>query len=159
MFNLFKKKKTIELKAPVIGNAVELSKVPDEVFASKMLGDGLAIEPAKGTLYSPCDGEVIQVFPTKHAVGIRTKEGIEILLHIGVDTVTMNGQGFESLVSAGDNVYEGQSLVNFDIELIGRLAKSTVTPLLITNMDIVDSVEFNYGETTKNSVVAVVNLK
>lgn len=159
MFNFFKKKKTIELKAPVIGNAVELSKVPDEVFASKMLGDGLAIEPAKGTLYSPCYGEVIQVFPTKHAVGIRTKEGIEILLHIGVDTVTMNGQGFESLVNAGDNVYEGQSLVNFDIELIGRLAKSTVTPLLITNMDIVDSVEFNYGETTKNSVVAVVNLK
>ncbi|WP_337960821.1 PTS sugar transporter subunit IIA [Caloramator sp. mosi_1] len=105
MFSFFKKKNNaIELNAHMVGNVVELANVPDEVFASKMLGDGLAIEPTEGVLYSPCDAEVVQVFPTKHAVGLKTKEGLEILLHIGIDTVQMQGEGFEAFVKEGDKV-------------------------------------------------------
>lgn len=159
MFNFFKKRKEIELKAPIIGNAVELSKVPDEVFASKMLGDGLAFEPSEGLLLAPFEGEIIQIFPTKHALGLKTKEGLELLLHIGVDTVSMNGQGFESFVKPGDIVQEGQKLIRFDIDLINKLAKSAVTPLLITNMELVESMEFNYGETNKDTVIAKIILK
>lgn len=159
MFNFFKKNKAIELMAPIIGNAIELSRVPDEVFASKMLGEGIAFEPSEGTLYAPVDGEIIQVFPTGHALGLKTRDGLEILLHIGVDTVSMNGQGFESFVKAGDNVKAGQRLIKFDMDLIGSLAKSTVTPMLVTNMEIVDSIELNLGKTNLDSCVLKINLK
>lgn len=158
MFN-FLKKKSIELKTPIVGNAIELSRVPDEVFASKMLGDGIAFEPSEGILYAPIRGEILQVFPTKHALGLKTKEGLEILLHIGIDTVKLNGEGFESFVESGDTVSEGQKLIKFDIDIIKRDAKSAITPLIITNMEMVDSIEFNYGETNKDSKVAKINLK
>jgi sugar PTS system EIIA component len=161
MFNLFKKKdsKTIEFKSPISGKAIPLSEVPDEVFAGKMLGDGLAFEPTEGVLYAPIDGEIVNIFPTKHAVGILTSGGLEILLHIGVDTVNMAGEGFESFVEAGDKVKVGQKLVSFNIDLINEKAKSAITPLLITNMDLVESVDFNYGTANKDSIVAVVALK
>lgn len=158
MFN-FLKKKSIELKTPIVGNAIELSRVPDEVFASKILGDGIAFEPSEGILYAPIRGEILQVFPTKHALGLKTKEGIELLLHIGIDTVKLNGEGFESFVESGDTVSEGQKLIKFDIDIIKRDAKSAITPLIITNMEMVDSIEFNYGEINKDSKVAKINLK
>lgn len=159
MFNFFKKKKSIEFKSPITGKAIEISQVPDEVFASKMLGDGLAFEPSEGVLYSPVDGEIVQVFPTKHAVGIKTEDGIEILLHIGIDTVSMKGEGFENFVSQGERVKTGQKLVSFDLNLIKEKAKSTITPLIITNMDIIESIESNYGEVSKESVVLKITLK
>lgn len=158
MFN-FLKKKTIELNAPIIGEAVELNKVPDEVFASKMLGDGLAFNPREGTLYAPINGEILQVFPTKHAIGMKTKEGLEILLHIGVDTVELKGEGFKSFIEAGNKVKVGQKLIEFDIPTIKSKAKSDITPLIITNMELVDSLEFNYGATSKDTAVLKVNLK
>jgi PTS system glucose-specific IIA component len=160
MFNLFKKKKKqIEIKSPVKGKAVSITEVPDEVFASKMLGDGLAFVPEEGILYAPIDGEVVQVFPTKHALGIKSNDGLEILLHIGIETVAMSGEGFESFVNAGDKVTAGQKLIEFDIDLINQKAKSTITPLIITNMEIVDSIDMNLGEVNKESVTAIINLK
>ena len=113
MFGLFKKNKnnnTITLKAPVVGRCMSITEVPDEVFSSKMLGDGIGFDSADGVLYAPVDAEVLQVFPTKHAVVIKTKEGVELLLHIGIDTVSMKGEGFETYVKQGDNVKVGDRI-------------------------------------------------
>jgi glucose-specific phosphotransferase system IIA component len=125
----------IVLKSPLTGKVLHISKTPDDVFAEKMLGDGVAIEPTEGMVYSPVDGEITQIFlPSKHAVGITSKDGLEILIHIGLETVKMNGEGFEALVKQGDKVKEGQELIRFDIQKIKEKAKSTITPVLITNM-------------------------
>lgn len=127
--------KTVQLMAPVSGNAVALERVPDPVFAEKMMGDGLAIEPSEGLVVSPVDGEIMQVFPTKHAIGIRAKNGAEILIHIGLETVSLNGEGFQTFIKEGDKVRVGDKLVAFDLEIIKEKAKSTVTPIIITNTD------------------------
>jgi glucose-specific phosphotransferase system IIA component len=125
----------IVLKSPLTGKVLHISKTPDDVFAEKMLGDGVAIEPTEGVVYSPVDGEITQIFlPSKHALGITSKDGLEILIHIGLETVKMNGEGFEALVKQGDKVKEGQELIRFDIQKIKEKAKSTITPVLITNM-------------------------
>jgi glucose-specific phosphotransferase system IIA component len=125
----------IVLKSPLSGKVLHISKTPDDVFSQKMLGDGVAIEPTEGMVYSPVDGEITQIFlPSKHAVGITSKDGLEILIHIGLETVKMNGEGFEALVKQGDKVKEGQELIRFDIQKIKEKAKSTITPVLITNM-------------------------
>ncbi|API92436.1 hypothetical protein J32TS6_41990 [Virgibacillus pantothenticus] len=159
MLNFLKKKnKLIKIKSPIMGTALPLSEVPDEVFASKMMGDGVAFEPTEGILYAPIDGEVIQVFPTMHAVGITSNHGLEILLHIGIDTVNLSGEGFESFISVGDKVTVGQKLISFNIDFIKENAKSAITPLIITNMDKVEKMEYNYGATTKDSVVLTVSI-
>jgi len=135
---LFGKKeviKTVQLFAPITGNAVTLDKVPDPVFSEKMMGDGIAIEPTEGLAVSPVDGEIVQVFPTKHAIGIRAKNGAEILIHIGLETVSLNGEGFEAFVKEGDKVKVGDKLVSFDLDIIKTKAKSTITPIIITNTD------------------------
>ncbi|MEH6987290.1 PTS sugar transporter subunit IIA [Cytobacillus firmus] len=141
---LFGKKetvKTIEVKAALTGTAVNLEEVPDPVFAEKMMGDGIAIEPSEGVVVSPVNGEIVQVFPTKHAIGIRAENGAEILIHIGLETVSMKGEGFETHISEGSKVSEGDKLVTFDLELVKEKAKSTVTPMIITNGDQVASIE------------------
>ncbi len=159
MFSFFNKKKTIVLQAPVPGKAIEIAAVPDEVFAGKIVGDGLAFEPAEGVLYAPANGEIVQVFPTKHAIGLRTAEGLEILLHIGIDTVDMKGEGFESFVSAGQKVRAGERMMTFDLGLISQKAKSTAIPMVITNMDRVRSLKFQYGAVNPQSKVLEVVLK
>jgi sugar PTS system EIIA component len=141
---LFGKKEEITevvLKAPLTGKAVDLAEVPDPVFSEKMMGDGLAIEPSEGIVVSPVDGEVIQVFPTKHAIGLRAENGAEILIHIGLETVSMKGEGFETHISEGSKVKTGDKLVSFDIDLVKEKAKSTVTPVIITNGDSLSSIE------------------
>jgi len=141
---LFGKKeeiKTVQLFAPISGNAVTLDKVPDPVFSEKMMGDGLAIDPTEGLAVSPVDGEIIQVFPTKHAVGIRAKNGAEILIHIGLETVSLNGEGFVAFVKEGEKVKVGDKLVSFDLDIIKTKAKSTITPIIITNTDQASSLE------------------
>ena len=110
MLGLFKKKQKEEVVvAPLTGKVIPLSEVPDPVFAQKMMGDGLGIIPTEGVLVSPVEGKVIQVFSTKHAVGIQSDFGAEILIHIGLETVNMNGEGFETFVKEGDTI--SQSLI------------------------------------------------
>jgi sugar PTS system EIIA component len=141
---LFGKKEEITevvLKAPLTGKAVDLAEVPDPVFSEKMMGDGLAIEPTEGIVVSPVDGEVVQVFPTKHAIGLRAENGAEILIHIGLETVSMKGEGFETHISEGSKVKTGDKLVTFDMDLVKEKAKSTVTPVIITNGDALSSIE------------------
>ena len=148
MFGLFNKKKQEDevVVAPLTGKVIPLSEVPDPVFAQKMMGDGLAIFPSEGTLVSPVAGKVVQVFPTKHAIGIESSNGTEILMHIGLETVNMKGEGFEAFVKEGDTVTKGQKLISFDIELIKEKAASTVTPVIITNGDAVEITSKNENQ-------------
>lgn len=120
------------LLSPLSGRIVPLEEVPDPTFAQKMMGEGIAIEPTEGQVVSPVDGEIILMFPTKHAVGIRSNSGLELLIHVGLETVNMNGEGFEVLVSQGDKVKAGDPLLNADLYLISQKAKSAVTPVIIT---------------------------
>jgi PTS system glucose-specific IIA component len=127
--------------APLTGRLLNLEDVPDPVFSQKMMGDGMAIEPSVGILVSPVEGEIIQLFHTKHAIGIKSQTGMEILLHIGLETVAMNGEGFEAFVKEGDKVKPGDKLITFDLNLIKEKAASTITPIIITNGDIIENVQ------------------
>jgi len=134
------RKKEETLLAPLTGKIVEIEQVPDPAFSQKLM-DGVAIDPADGIVVSPVNGEVIQFFHTKHAIGIRSETGLELLIHIGLDTVMMNGEGFVGHVKVGDKVKAGDSLLTFDLALIKEKAASTITPIVITNMDAVQSLE------------------
>ncbi|RLL41797.1 PTS glucose transporter subunit IIA [Oceanobacillus piezotolerans] len=142
--DLFKKKeevKNITLVAPVSGELVSLEKVPDPVFAEKMMGDGVAIEPENGDIVSPVDGKIVQLFPTKHAIGIQAENGAEILLHIGLDTVNLNGEGFTAHVEEGKKVKQGDSLLSVDLDVIREKATGTIIPIIITNSDAMSSIK------------------
>jgi phosphoenolpyruvate-protein phosphotransferase len=123
------------LVAPIQGWVTSLDEAPDAVFAERMLGDGLAIDPTGSTLHAPCDGHVIGVHHTRHAVTLRAVNGAEILMHIGLETVSLAGEGFEVHVSDGQRVAAGDRLISFDIDLLARRAKSLITPIVITNGD------------------------
>ncbi|MCO4753495.1 MAG: PTS transporter subunit EIIC [Bacteriovoracaceae bacterium] len=132
--------KELIIQSPLIGKAINISDVPDPTFAEKLLGDGVGIIPTEGMLYAPVDGEIVQLFHTNHAIGIKTQAGTELLVHIGIDTVKMKGDGFKSLVKVGDTVKAGDQLIEFDLELIKERAKSEITPFVITNMNDVKEV-------------------
>ncbi|ETI67691.1 glucose-specific PTS transporter subunit IIBC [Neobacillus vireti] len=120
--------------APLKGEIKPITEVPDQVFAEKMMGDGFAIVPAEGMVVSPVDGKIVNLFPTKHAIGILSDSGREILIHIGVDTVNLKGKCFEILVSENDRVEKGQPLLNVDLDYIKANATSTITPIVFTNL-------------------------
>lgn len=126
---------------PVNGKIIPISEVPDQVFSEKMMGDGFAIEPIDGTYVSPVDGEVISVFPTKHAVGIRAESGQEILVHIGLDTVELKGEGFDVYVKEGYAVKKGDVLVKVDLDYMKEKATSHISPIVFTSLKEHESVE------------------
>lgn len=146
MFNFFKKNKIIEIGTPVSGEIISIEDVPDAVFSEKMIGDGVAIEPSEGLVLSPVDGEIVSLFPTNHAIGIRTYEGLEILIHIGLDTVELKGEGFKRITSENAKVKKGDPLMEFDIDFIKSMKKSPITPVVITNMDMVKDIVKNSGK-------------
>ncbi|MRG86320.1 PTS system trehalose-specific EIIBC component [Salinibacillus xinjiangensis] len=127
--------------APLTGKVLPLGDVPDPTFAEKMMGDGVAIEPTDGKVIAPLDGEIMQIFPTKHAVGLRSHAGVEILIHIGLDTVALEGEGFEAHIQQGDQVKKGDPLVTFDLDFIKEKASSHITPIVITNGDALETFE------------------
>ena len=127
--------------SPIEGNAISLDKVNDGVFSEGMLGKGVAIEPSVGRAVSPINGVVSTVFETKHAIGLTSDDGVEILIHIGIDTVKLNGEHFNTHVKAGDKVKVGDILVEFDIEKIKEAGYPTVTPVIITNTDSYENIE------------------
>jgi glucose PTS system EIICBA or EIICB component len=100
-----------------------------------MMGDGFAVDPSEGVVVSPVDGEIINLFPTKHAIGIRTPNGREVLIHIGIDTVKLEGKGFESFVQEGDSVKAGQKLLEFDLDFVKENAPSLISPIVFTNLE------------------------
>ncbi|MFV3011638.1 PTS glucose transporter subunit IIA [Clostridium botulinum] len=147
MFGFFKKGKKIF--APVVGRVLELSEVPDEVFASKLAGDGVAIECEDNTIVAPADGVISLIFKTNHAVGITLEDGTELLVHIGIDTVKLEGKGFERLLEEGDKVKVGDPIIKLDREFIKAQGYSLITPVLITNPDNVKNIEYKTGFNAK----------
>ena len=127
--------KTAQLVSPLAGQVKPLSQATDPVFSSGVMGQGVVIEPSQGELVSPVNGTVTVLFPTKHAVGIVSEEGVELLMHIGMDTVSLDGKGFEAHVTQGDKVVVGQQLISFDMEVIKEAGLVTETPAIITNQD------------------------
>lgn len=122
-----------ELVSPLAGELLPLSEVKDEVFSSGAMGEGVAVEPSEGVLHAPADGKVVMTFPTGHAIGMNTSDGAEILMHIGMDTVNLQGHGFETLVAKGDEVKAGDELVKFDIDAIHAKGYVVTTPIVVTN--------------------------
>ena len=132
--------------APIDGRLIELIHVPDAVFAGKIMGDGFAIEPANGEVISPVDGTVTSFMAdTRHAVGITSTEGLEILIHIGIDTVQLAGEGFVGLVVQDDPVTAGQPLLKVDLERIRGKVPSLVSPVVFTNLPIGSTVNVEEG--------------
>ena len=126
---------TAQLVSPLAGQVKPLSQATDPVFSSGVMGQGVVIEPSQGELVSPVNGTVTVLFPTKHAVGIVSEEGVEMLMHIGMDTVSLDGKGFEAHVEQGDKVVVGQQLISFDMDVIKEAGLVTETPVIITNQD------------------------
>lgn len=140
------KDERIVLVSPLRGKIIKLSEVKDEAFSSGALGEGVAIEPDEGVLYAPADGTISALFPTGHAVGITTETGLELLIHVGMDTVQLDGRGFRTFVEAGEVVKQGQKLIEFDIKLISEAGYSLETPVLVTNADDFKKVEITEAE-------------
>ncbi|HDZ3295169.1 TPA: PTS transporter subunit IIABC [Staphylococcus aureus] len=130
--------------APLTGEVTPLSEVPDQVFSEKMMGDGIAIKPSQGEVRAPFNGKVQMIFPTKHAIGLVSDSGLELLIHIGLDTVKLNGEGFTLHVEEGQEVKQGDLLINFDLDYIRNHAKSDITPIIVTQGNITN-LDFKQG--------------
>ena len=131
----------LKILSPLSGQTWPLERVPDPVFAQKLVGDGVSIDPTDAVLLAGCDGEVVSLPATGHAVTLRTREGIEVLMHVGIDTVTMKGEGFHPRVKPGDSVHAGDPLIAFDLDFLATQAKSLLTQIVIVNSDRVVSCE------------------
>ncbi|MDQ0198710.1 N-acetylglucosamine-specific PTS transporter subunit IIBC [Neobacillus ginsengisoli] len=140
---------------PIEGEIIPITEVPDQVFSQKMMGDGFAIIPEKGSVVSPVDGEVLNIFPTKHAIGIMSREGYEILIHVGMDTVNLKGEGFTVLVTEGEQITKGQEILKFDLEFLKKSAPSTVTPIIFTNLSKLSIKKQGKAEQGKSGILAI----
>ena len=136
------------LKAPLSGIVVPLEAVPDPVFSQRMVGDGVSIDPVTASLVAPCDGRVVQVHSAAHAVTLATSHGVEILMHVGLDTVKLKGQGFTPRVKAGDTVHAGDVLIDFDADFVATHARSLLTEIVITSTERVATLEHATGLVT-----------
>ena len=132
MFGLFKAKKQMVL-SPVDGDVVKLEEVPDEVFSAKLAGDGIAIMPRSNTFVAPVSGVVTKIFSTNNAFSIRTSSGLEVLVHIGLDTVELNGEGFKRLVEEGAKVSKGKPIISADLAYIEEQGKPIITPIVVNH--------------------------
>ena len=142
LFDIFKKKeKTIvTIYSPMNGKVIELKEVPDEAFAQKMVGDGCAIEPDKGIICSPIDGQLMNIFPTNHAIIFETIDGLEMIIHFGIDTVKLDGKGFQKLREPGP-IKVGDEIVKYNLDEIKDGVPSTRSPIIINNMEKVEKIE------------------
>lgn len=121
------------IKSPMAGSIVSLSEVPDDTFSQEIMGAGIAIQPKDNSIKSPVNGEIISIFPTKHAICLKSTDGVEILIHLGLDTVELNGKGFNILVEEGQKVQEGDLIGTMDIDYVQKAGYSILTPVIVTN--------------------------
>ncbi|MDT8860930.1 glucose-specific PTS transporter subunit IIBC [Alkalihalobacillus sp. MEB130] len=149
----------VSFVSPLAGKVMPITEVPDQVFSGKMMGDGFAIEPTEGVVKSPVNGKIINLFPTKHAIGILSDEGKEILIHVGLDTVNLKGEGFETLVKQDDTIEQGQELLRFDLEFIKANATSTITPIVFTNLAEGEFVQIDKEQQVSLSESDVITIK
>lgn len=150
---------TDEFVMPVKGTIMPITEVPDQVFSQKMMGDGFAIDPEDGLYVSPVDGEILNVFPTKHAVGILAESGHEILVHIGLDTVELKGVGFDVYVKEGNKVKKGDVLVKVDLDYVKANATSTISPIVFTNLSGNERVELLQSGTVGAGNKGIIDIK
>lgn len=142
--------------APITGEVVDLTKVPDQVFSEKLMGDGVAIIPSIGQVVSPFDGVVKMDFPTKHALGLENEQGLEMLIHFGLETVALNGEGFTLHVKPGDAIKKGDVLMDVDLEYIRKNAKSDITPIIFTNLNVQSIANVHYGQIKQTETLLTV---
>lgn len=146
IFDIFKKKnKSSIILAPTNGEILELSYVPDEVFSNKIMGDGFAIKSNDGVIVSPVDATVEMIFDTKHAMGLKTDDGLELLIHLGIDTVNLKGEGFEIFTNVGDKVKAGDKIMKMDVDFIKNNATSDISPIIFTSLEDGQSVKVVTG--------------
>ncbi|WP_066875337.1 PTS sugar transporter subunit IIA [Clostridium mediterraneense] len=150
-------KKELKLIAPIDGNTIALSNVPDPVFSQKMAGDGAAIDSTGDIVVAPCDGELTLIFKTNHAFAMSLDNGIELLIHIGIDTVSLNGEGFERLIEPRQTVKAGTPIIKINRQIIEKKNLSLITPVLITNPDSVKSIKpiINERVTAGNDIIII----
>ena len=148
-------KKTDDFYAPMAGKAVPITEVPDPTFAEGMLGNGIAIEPAEGKVYAPCDATVDMMFTTGHAVSLVADCGAEILIHIGLETVGLEGKPFTIHAANGDKVKKGQLLIEVDLEAVKAAGLPTITPMLICNTDDYPTFNTFVGKDVTNEDVVI----
>lgn len=154
MFNFFKKKNddTILIKAVADGNIINISEVKDPVFAQKMMGEGIAIQPTSKFICAPIDGTIQLIHDTKHAFGMQNEAGLEVLVHIGLDTVNLQGEGFKALAKAGDKVKAGTPIIEIDIDFLNEKGMDITTPIVLLNhsqfnLDFQQATQAKAGET------------
>lgn len=165
MFGFLKKKKETKvadnaLYAVANGEVIAIDKVNDAVFSQKVMGDGFAVLPTSGEIHAPVNGKVLSIFPTKHAIGMKMDNGLEILLHMGIDTVELNGEPFEVKVAEGAEVNGNTVVATVDLEALKAAGKNNDMIVVITNMDAVDSFELSKtGTVTAGEAVGTVTAK
>ncbi|MHC1681482.1 MAG: beta-glucoside-specific PTS transporter subunit IIABC [Clostridiaceae bacterium] len=149
--------KNSPVSSPLKGTVIALSKVKDEAFSSEALGKGIAIEPSEGKVVAPFDGTIMTLFPSKHAIGIISDDGVEVLIHIGLDTVKLDGKYFEAHVKQGDKVKKGQLLISFDLEILRKEGYVTQTPIIVTNTqeysEVINDCNMNKNIDFKNNLL------
>ena len=140
MFGLFKRKQR-EVFSPIDGQVVDITEVDDEVFSQKMVGDGVAIKPVGDTFCAPIDGVISKIFSTNHAFSVKSDKDLEVMVHIGLETVALDGKGFERLVQEGDHVSVGDPVIRADLNYIAEHAKDTITPVIVSDESDVKQIE------------------
>lgn len=148
----------LNIVSPLEGEIIAIEDVPDVIFAEKIVGDGIAIIPTGNKLVAPVTGEIVKIYETNHAFAIRSNEGLEVLVHFGLDTVELRGEGFTRIAEEGQQINAGETIIEFDLALLTEKAKSVITPCIVSNMDEIKSMtktegKVSLGETVVLSVV------
>ncbi len=153
----FLKRKVREVKAPADGQIVAIESVNDKVFSQKLVGDGVAIVPVSNVFTAPIDGTITKIFSTNHAYSIRSSKDLEVMVHIGLDTVDLNGAGFERLAKEGDEVKAGDEIIRVDLDALREHAKDIVTPIIISDESDVKSIEKNLNIVKSGDIIMEVS--
>jgi len=153
----FLKRKAREIKSPVDGQIVTLDSVDDEVFSQKMAGDGVAVIPMLNIFTAPIDGTITKIFSTNHAYSIKSPKDLEVMVHIGLDTVALEGKGFERIANEGDTVKAGDEIIRVDLEYIKAHAKDIITPIIVLDESDVKRIEQKYGVVKSQDIIMELN--
>ncbi|MGC6359449.1 PTS glucose transporter subunit IIA [Bisgaard Taxon 45] len=151
-----KKAVEVEIFAPLSGEIVNIEDVPDVVFSEKIVGDGIAIRPTGNKIVAPVDGVIGKIFETNHAFSMESKEGVELFVHFGIDTVELKGEGFKRIAQEGQTVKRGETVIEFDLSLLEAKAKSVLTPVVISNMDEISHIDKKTSEVIAGESVVLV---